>query len=85
MERGEKLLLGVSNFGLQLVYQWPRKEERDPETSQHMTQVGFRVRGGRKLGSKLLELIYLVSEVLGQWTLLTTVQDQCHFSIPSQQ
>lgn len=65
-EGKKKLLLGVSNFGLQPVYQWPRKEERDPETSQHMTQVGFRVCGDRKLGSKLLELIYLVSEVLGQ-------------------
>jgi len=59
-------LLGVSNFGLQPVYQWPCKEEKDPEASQHVTRVGFRACGDRKLESEVLEFIYLVSEVLGQ-------------------
>lgn len=62
---GNKTIAWASNFGLQPVCQGPCKEEKDPEACQHVTQVGFRARGDRKLGSKVLELIYLVSEVLG--------------------
>lgn len=48
------------------MYQWLRKEEKDPEASQPVTLVGFRARGDRTLGNKVLELIYLASEVWGQ-------------------
>ena len=65
-----------SCLGFQILnYSQPCKNNKDPGASQHVTQVGFRAHGDRKLGSKFLELIFLVSVVLDQWILLMSLQD----------